>query len=99
MAKPLPPEAVAMKGKSYRFMGNVLSSSRTDDFVSEILDIRWGSATMININDKNEPRKSSLEYLIRRPGKLAHWSKPFPYTPKSPIASDPGSEVSHIHHL
>ena len=85
----LPQLVKDMVGQEFKFAGHVLSNNREDDFTSKVLDVRWGRSMVRNINDKSAPARPTIEFLIRKPGHPAHWSKPFAYDSSKPDVYSP----------
>jgi hypothetical protein len=72
-------------GTKQKFLGGVFSSAKElkpTEF--NVLDIRWGTSTVVNIKELCETGESSYEHpsfqlLLKRNGmKKAQWSRPFP---------------------
>jgi len=72
-------------GTKHRFSGGIFSSSKEIQQTEfDVLDIRWGTSTVVNIDELCKTGESgyehpSFELLLKRKGmKRAQWSRPFP---------------------
>jgi hypothetical protein len=71
-------------GTNQKFLGGIFSPAKEfkpTEF--NVLDIRWGTSTVVNIKELSETGESSYEHpsfelLLKRKGmKRAQWSRPF----------------------
>lgn len=83
--KELPKKYLKLVGTKQTASGHLFSYSKSlEPKEYDVLDIRWGRATVMSIKEIREKGESSYEYptfeiLLKRPGMpRARWSKPFP---------------------
>ena len=72
-------------GTKQKFLGGLFSSAKElKPTQFDVLDIRWGTATVVNVDELRKTGESSYEHpsfelLLKRKGmKRAQWSRPFP---------------------
>ncbi len=81
----IPKKYIDLVGTKQTFQGGIFSSNKSmkpTEF--NVLDIRWGTATVINVRELREKGESSYEHptfdlLLKREGmKKAQWCRSFP---------------------